>query len=71
MIDSSEELHWCHSDVWGTRKNLSKCWVCYGRRWNIMYAPVLESRTKHMDPPPKNYCMEYDKEAVHRQFCGH
>jgi hypothetical protein len=23
-----------------------------------MYAPVSESRTKHMDQPPKNYCME-------------
>jgi hypothetical protein len=44
--------------LWRTRKNLSKCWVCYGRKWNTMYALVLESWTKHMDQPPKNYCME-------------
>jgi hypothetical protein len=35
----------------------SKCWVCYGRRWNIMYALVSEFWTKHKDQPPKNYCM--------------
>jgi hypothetical protein len=41
-IESSAEWHWRHYDVRGTRNNLSKCWVCYGRRWNIMYAPVSE-----------------------------